>query len=199
MAEARTPRGEKTRARLLAAAKEALVQGGGDMAHADVAERADVSAGASYRYFPSKSSLIVAVVEGFFDELEAVAYVPTFESEAESWWGREQIRIARMVGFFFDDPLGPFIAQGTAADAEVARAMGRRLSKQCRGAASNVALGQSLGVADTTLDPQVAGALLMGGVYQALSVALSDAEPDRNGLIADLTVFMARVLAISED
>ena len=115
-----TARGQRTRDRLLSAAKQALVEGAGDMSHADVAARAGVSAGAPYRYFPSKSRLIVAVVERFFDDLEAVAYVPTFEDEAADWWGREQVRIARLVGYFFDDPLGPFIAQGMAADAEVA-------------------------------------------------------------------------------
>ena len=65
-----TPKGARTRERLLAAAKVCLIEGDGDLAQADVAARAGVSAGAPYRYFPSKSHLVVAVVETFFDALE---------------------------------------------------------------------------------------------------------------------------------
>jgi hypothetical protein len=76
--------------------------------------------------------------------------------------------------------------------------MGRRLGKQTRGAAANVARGQTLGLVDPTLDCELAGALLMGGIYQALSVSLTRTDADSEQLVSDLTVFMARVLAISE-
>ena len=193
-----SPRGQRTRERLLVAAKELLVEGDGELSHADVAERARLSAGASYRYFPSKSQLVAAVVEAFYDALEAEAYLPTFEEEADDWWSREQIRIERLVDAFFDDPLGPLIARGLAQDAEVARTQRRRLDKQTYGAARNVARGQALGLVDAELDPRTAGALLMGGIYHAISVRLSDAEPDREVLCRELKSFMARVLAIRE-
>jgi len=199
MTKKTTPRGQQTRARLLTAAKSALVEGDGEMSHADVAARAGLSAGAPYRYFPSKSSLIVAVVETFFDEMEARVYIPTFEEEGADWWAREKIRIARMVDFFFDDPLGGLIVSGIAGDAEVSQAHRRRLDRQSRGAGQNVARGQAQGFADPTLDPAVAGAFLMGGVYQSISVSLASNGPDRAALTVSLQGFMARVLAIRED
>ncbi|MEM7676010.1 MAG: TetR/AcrR family transcriptional regulator, partial [Myxococcota bacterium] len=132
-----TSRGEQTRRRLLDAARDVLVEGEGDCAFVDVAQRADVSAGAPYRYFESKSALVVALVERFYDDLEEACYRPSFEEEAGDWWQGEMLRIDKLVSCFYKDPLGLLIARGLAGDGEVARVQRERLDRQCRGAAKN--------------------------------------------------------------
>lgn len=170
--------------------------GDGEMSYADVAARAGVSAGAPYRHFSSKSQLIVAVVERFFDACEEAAYVPTFEEAGDDWWSRERVRIQRIVGFFFADPLGLLVARGMVGDADVAQAQRRRLDRQAHGAARNVARGQALGLVDPHIDPLFAGAVLIGGVYHAIQVALTQGASEPEVLAARLEVFMARTLAI---
>lgn len=191
-----TTKGARTRERLLAAAREALVEGEGEFAFGDVAKRAGVSAGAPYRHFESKSDLMVAIVERFFDAFEETAYRPTFEDLADDWWSREQIRIERMVEFVYAEPIGPQILRGVSGDAKVAHALRQRLDRQSKGAASNVALGQRLGVVSADIDPELTGALLMGGIYQALSVAVRGRRRGKKRLIRELRAFMARVLEL---
>ena len=79
-----TSRGRQTRARLLEAASEELLAQDGAVDFGAVAKRAGVSAGAPYRHFASKSELLVALVDGFYDEWEAIAYRPTFEEVLDS-------------------------------------------------------------------------------------------------------------------
>ena len=126
--------------------------------------------------------------------------MPSFEEEAGDWWGREQIRIDRFVGFFFDDPLGALIARGMVGDPEVAQAQRRRLDKQTRGAARNIARGKELGFVAEGIEPDLTGALLMGAIYQALSVTLrQESPPDPRRLASQFKTFMARVLGIQSN
>ncbi|MEL6187161.1 MAG: TetR/AcrR family transcriptional regulator [Myxococcota bacterium] len=195
-----TERGQRTRERLLDAARDLIVAGDGDCAFADVAARAEVSAGAPYRYFPSKSALLVAVVERFFDALEAEAYRPRFEDAAGSWWQGERMRISRYIEVFHTDPLGALVVRGLASDPEVARTVRQRLDKQSRGAARNIRRGQTLGYVAPGLDPALTGALLMGGIYQALAVGLAETRPDRERwLTKEIEGFMAKVVELRED
>ena len=180
------------------AARTLLAETGGELVFADVAARAGVSPGAPYRHFTNKTALVVAVVEEVFDEMEAATYQPTFEGEGPDWWSREKVRSARTVDFYFDDPLCALVVRGVAGDAAVTQARARRLDKQTRGAAKNVALGKELGVVPAHINPLMAGALLMGGVYQLLATALSAAKPKRRRLTAELQRFMARVLELPE-
>lgn len=193
-------RGRETRTRLLDAAREALVDGEGDCAFGDVAKRAKVSPGAPYRYFDSKSAMLVALVERFYDVVEEESYRPSFEEEAGDWWQGEMLRIEKMVACFCRDPLGLLIVRGLAGDGEVARVQRERLARQCKGAAKNIKRGQKLGFVDPSLDPQITAALLMGGIYQALAAALgASSPPSRKRLVRELRGFMARVINKPED
>ncbi|MEL7369878.1 MAG: TetR/AcrR family transcriptional regulator [Myxococcota bacterium] len=195
-----SPRGAQTRTRLLDAARDALVEGEGDCAFADVALRARVSAGAPYRYFESKSALLVALVERFYDALEEECYRPSFEAQAGDWWRGEKLRIEKLVGYFYRDALGVLIARGLAGDGDVARVQRERLDRQCKGAAKNIARGQKLGFVDRTLDAKATAAFLMGGIYQTLAVALSASSPPRRKRMVELVQqFMRRVIGRSEE
>ena len=195
-----TERGRRTRDRLLEAATEELLAQDGTVDFAAVAGRAGVSAGAPYRHFSSKSGLLVALVDDFYDAWEAVAYRPTFEEVSDDWWVRERERIRLTVEFNYDHPLGALMQQRLIGDAEAVRHQRLRADATVRGAVKNVARGQALGRVPEHIDVELAGALLMGGVGQALHAALSrKRKMSRARVTRELQSFMQRVLCIDED
>lgn len=75
----------RNRERLLAAATEVFAEQGAGAGVAEIARRAGVGAGTLFRHFPTKHELLLAALEGRFDELEAaIAYGETLE---DSWAG----------------------------------------------------------------------------------------------------------------
>lgn len=194
-----TERGRRTRERLLHAAAQELVECDGGMDLAAVATRAGVSAGAPYRHFASKSDLLVAVVDAFYDEWEAVSYHPTFEDFSDDWWVRERERIRRTVEFAYSHPLGALMQQRLLGDAEALRHQRVRTDRQVRGAVKNVRRGQALGFVPEHVDAELCGALLMGGVGQSLHSALArKRKMPRARVVRELQGFMQRVLCIEE-
>ncbi|MEM9187576.1 MAG: TetR/AcrR family transcriptional regulator [Myxococcota bacterium] len=194
-----TSRGSRTRQRLLEAATEELVAHDGAVEFAAVALRAGVSAGAPYRHFSSKSDLLVALVDSFYDAWEALAYRPTFEEVSDDWWEREKERIRVTVEFHYRHPLGALIQQRLIGDAEAVRHQRLRSDRLVRGAVKNVARGKSLGRVPAHVDAEICGALLMGGVGQGLHGALSRGRKmSRNRVVRELQNFMQRVLCINE-
>ena len=181
------------------AARQSLVESGGDIELAAIAERAGVSPGLPYRYFDSKSALLVAIVDEFFDEFDEAIYRPTFEEISNDWWQRERHRLDCTVNFFYDRPLGSIILSTLAGDGDVVNAVHRRRSQQVRGASTNVRTGQSLGRVPEHIDSVLAGALLMGGVYQAVALAVGRRPKlPKSRVITQLQFFMRNVLEIEE-
>ncbi|MCA9621677.1 MAG: TetR/AcrR family transcriptional regulator [Myxococcales bacterium] len=194
-----TPRGQATRRRLLDAARAIIVERDGGMELGEVARRAGVSPGLPYRYFESKSALLVAVVEELFDDLDAAVYRPSFEELSEDWWERETIRVARLVAFFYDEPLGPLVVAQLAGDAAVAEAKHRRVRRQVEGASRNIALGQKLGRVPARVDAELVGAIIIGGVHQAIAAALTRKPRMRKTRVTQgLIAFVRGVLQLEE-
>lgn len=199
MPTGRTQRGRRTRERLLDAAVHELVAHDGAMDFAAVALRAGVSAGAPYRHFSSKSDLLVALVDDFYDAWEEVAYRPTFEEVSDDWWVCEKERIRLTVEFHYRHPLGALMQQRLIGDGEAVRHQRLRTDRQVRGAVKNVARGQSLGRVPEHIDAQICGALLMGGVSQCLHSALAHKRKmSKERVVRELQCFMQRVLCIED-
>src|SRR3954452_1385474 len=97
-----TPRGSGRQA-LLAAAADELVARGGRAEVADVARRAGTSVGLIYRHFGSKAGLLAAVVEAWFDRLDAE--VLDAPMPGRDWGERERRRTELTVAFHLRDPL----------------------------------------------------------------------------------------------
>ena len=166
---------------------------------AAVATRARVSPGLPYRYFDSKSALLVAVVESFFDRFDEVVYRPVFSEVSEDWWEREKARIESLVEFFYEQPLAPFIVSQLAGDAAVRAAQQQRIARQVRGAAANVTTGKKLGRVPDDIDAELVGALLIGGVNEAINVALVRSPRMRKTRVVEgIKAFMRDVLRIEE-
>ncbi|MCB9746050.1 MAG: TetR/AcrR family transcriptional regulator [Alphaproteobacteria bacterium] len=189
-----TRRGERTRTALLDAATEELLAKDGDMALIEVARRAGVSAGAPYRHFASRSGLLVALVDRFYDAWEAEAYHPGLEEVSEDWWAREQERIRRTVAFHYGHPLGVIMQQRLLGDAEAVRRQRLRTDRHVRGAVKNLRRGQAQGRVPATLDPELAGALIMGGVSQVLRSALGQVPAMDEARVVDTLRDLTRAL-----
>ena len=72
-----------TRELLLRSAMQELVVNKGTLEIGDVTKRAGVSVGAPYHHFGSKSELIAAVVDGFYERYDAS--IMSAEIEGERW------------------------------------------------------------------------------------------------------------------
>src|SRR5271156_6664091 len=94
--------------RLIRAAQEELIQGGGLLEMQAVAKRAQVSIGLAYHHFGSKAGLIAAVVEEFYSRLDEAAFSGA-RLPSESWASREKARIAAYVTFHYDHPFAPLV------------------------------------------------------------------------------------------
>ena len=95
----RARKSEATRARLVAAAAEALLAGGGDFEMSQVARLAGVSDGLPYHYFGSKAGALSAVIDDFYDRYYAVVNQPLDGSRP--WPEREFERLQAWLGFLY--------------------------------------------------------------------------------------------------
>jgi AcrR family transcriptional regulator len=185
--------------RLIRAAQEELIQGGGLLEMQAVARRAKVSVGLAYHHFGSKAGLIAAVVEAFYDRLEDAAFNP--ESLASSTWaGREKERIAAYISFHYDHPFAPLVVGPLSRAPEVLDVEEAFTRRQLAGGAHNLRVGQRDGVVPDDLDPRLTIALMIGGIRQALIGALTKAErPDRSELTEKIWIFIAGALRLPPD
>jgi len=179
-------RGLETRRRLLEAAAADLVARGGAAEVASIAARVGASVGLIYRHFGSKAGLLAAVVEDFYDRLDALVFAPGPEPGAD-WPTDARRRTERDVLFHYAEPLAPVILGHLGREPAVAAVEARRLARQIAGAAASVAWGQRRGEIPADLDPGLAGAMVVGGFRQALGTALArPARPPEAWLVEEL-------------
>ena len=177
--------------RLVRAAEEELIQSQGLLEMQAVAKRAKVSVGLAYHHFGSKAGLIAAVVEGFYNRLEDVAFSPS-KLAAPDWAGREKERIAAYISFHYDHPFAPLVVGALSRAPEVLDVEQAFTRRQLTAGAYNLRAGQRGGVIPSDLDPRLTIALMIGGIRQALIGALTGSHrPDRAELTEKIWVFVA--------
>lgn len=142
-----------------------------------MAERAGVSPSLMYRYFRSKGDLVAAVVEQVFERFDEAVMRPDLHEVPGDWLARERERVRRFVTFFYDDPLAQIAVRASLATPEAVAALQARRSWQAEAAAGNLRRGQASGDLDPDIDPEVTGAFLMGGLFDALGLAVSADPP----------------------
>ncbi|MEE8601701.1 TetR/AcrR family transcriptional regulator [Euzebya tangerina] len=178
-----------TRAKLLQAAADELIETGGSLEVAAVARRAETSIGLTYRYFHNKGALAAAVVEEFFDRQNEAVLMATID--ADGWRERERRRIELMVAFHYSEPLAKVALGGLAREPEVAAVMMEKQAGQAAIVAAMLARGQDLGFIDPSLDPSVAGAMVLGAIREAIRVALAAGEHlDAGALTEQILTFV---------
>jgi AcrR family transcriptional regulator len=187
-----------TAERLISAAQDELIQGHGVLEMQAVAKRAKVSVGLAYHHFGSKAGLIAAVVEAFYNRLEAAAFNPA-NLVSPDWAGREKERVAAYIAFHYDHPFAPIVVGPLSRAAEVLDVELAFTKRQLTAGAYNLRAAQREGVIPGDFDPRLTIALMIGGIRQALIGALVGGKrPDRDVLTEKIWVFITGALRLPE-
>lgn len=163
-------RAQFTRQTLLRAAGQELAASGGLEVTA-VARRAGVSAGLPYRYFGTRSGLLIAVAEDFYDRLGAAG--PLRAYPARAWSERERQRIRDWLDFLYADPLAPVMLGSLVGDGEVAAAHDRLVRRLIQLGAANITNAQQHGEIPAARDPEMLAAATLGGIHALAATALA--------------------------
>ena len=186
---------EATRARLVAAASEALLAGGGDFEMSQVARLAGVSDGLPYHYFGTKAGAVSAVIDAFYDRYYAVVNQPLDGSRP--WADRELERLQAWLGFLYSDPLAPVVLGKMGRTVQVASLESARQDELIALARRNIELGQKAGDISEVIDAGIAAAAIIGAIRHAASQAFQDPKPPPPSvLIAQLWGLIAGGLGI---
>src|SRR3954469_12631664 len=185
-----TPKGSASRARLLQAAADEVVERGGTLEVMSVAARANVSVGLIYRWFGSKAGLLAAVVDDFYDRQDA-AIIDTDPAPGASWAERERARTELAVAFHYEDPLAPIALSTLTKEPSIAAIEQERLNRQIREATNNLRTGQANGEIPDDIDSELVGAMVLGGTREVLRHALArKRRPRRQAVVDELWRFV---------
>lgn len=190
--------GVGTRERLVAAAQEELIRGHGHLEMQAVARRAQVSVGLAYHHFGSKAGLIAAVVEAFYNRLDADVFSGA-NWPAKTWADRERGRIAAYVGFHYHHPFAPLVLGALSRSPEVLDVEANFTNRILAAGARMLESAQRDGTISGDIDPHLTIALMSGGIRQALVDALRrERRPDPEKLSNDIWTFMVAALRPTE-
>jgi AcrR family transcriptional regulator len=170
--EPTTAKGVATRQRLLDVARRVALDTGGHIELAVVAEAAGVVPSLVHRYFGSKSGLVAALVNDFFDRFHAEVLDVDLEPEGD-WAHHERLRLERGVRFHYGEPLAAVIYGALARDPDVARTDAARNAFVVERAARSIRKGQRRGELPVGVDPRIAGAAMFGAMRLVMVEALS--------------------------
>lgn len=191
---AMSTKGERTRERILRVAETQLLEVAGRLEVPTVARAAEVSVGGLYHHFASKDELLEAVVTAFHDRFDAAVL---FADLPGDWAARERERIRRAVAFYADEPLAPLLLRRAAHDGVVARVDAARVARVARASAANLEAAQAAGELAADLDPELTGAMLMGGVRAVLARATAeDGAVDREHVADELWRLVAGAVGV---
>ncbi len=184
----------KTTEKLMEAAQAELIAQDGRLEMTGVAKRAGASVGLAYHHFGSKTGLIAAVVERFYQPLGELMMGPS-GTDRRSWTRLEHERFSRMVDYYYDHPLAPLLVGRMGREPEVIDIERAHLEALLDEGARNLRAAQTAGILSKEFDPEVAIGLIIGGVQQALFRALHrDPRPDRAEFMANLWFLMERLV-----
>lgn len=191
-----TARGVASRARLVQAARDELIERSGMLEVDSVAQRAGTSVGLIYRHFGSRAGLVGAVVDDFYDRFRAEAFEIN-PAPGAGFAERERRRTALYVAFHYADPLARVIVHNLHLDAEVAAMEARHRREMIRLAESMMRLGQRRGQLPVDRDPALIGAMIIGGLREGLGVALSGEQwADQEETARQLWVLVAGIIGV---
>ncbi|MGW0483336.1 TetR/AcrR family transcriptional regulator [Nonomuraea sp. NPDC003214] len=185
-------RAAASRRRLLEAAADELIATG-DVEVAAVARRAGLSVGLPYRYFGTRSGLMSALLEDFYERLVADTVLVSFDGD--TWLDRWRAQLTTWVDRVYDDPLAPVVLGRMVGDAEVAAMEARCFKLVITLGAKHVAAGQAEGAVVADRDPELLATAVVGGMRAVFTVVLDqDPRPERATVLRELWEFSTAAL-----
>ena len=165
------PRPPAGRQQLLTAARAELVRGNGTVDLAALTQRTQLSTGALYHHFGSKTGLLVAVYETFYDGLKAEIADAHLPADA-TWSVRERERTRRFVAYHYADPLALHMLDGSASDPILSELEAVYVQGLIANAAVNVRRGQRNRQLPRGIDADSAAAFVIGGLRHGIAQQL---------------------------
>ncbi|GAB0107398.1 TetR/AcrR family transcriptional regulator [Nocardia sp. JMUB6875] len=167
---ARAPLG---RQQLLDAARDELVHAGGTLELSALTRRTGLSTGALYHHFGSKVGLLAAIWDDFYDGLSRATADDRVPADGD-WATRERARTHRFVAYHFDHPLAALLLNRVAPDPGLTEMEANYIRNLADAAATNIRRGQASGEIPADLDPNSAGAYVIGGLRHGIAQQLRD-------------------------
>ncbi|MCB1729124.1 MAG: TetR/AcrR family transcriptional regulator [Halieaceae bacterium] len=167
-----TTKGKATRERLLAVAMEQAVASKGHVELAEVARQAGVVQGVVHRYFGSKSGLISAMVDDYYDRFHKQV-LELYLNDTGDWAVHERLRLRMGIQFHYAEPLSAVLHSTFVRDPVVARKEAQRIDGVVDLTARGIVRAQRRGELPRHIDPELAGAAMFGAMQAVLSVALN--------------------------
>lgn len=184
---------------LLQAATDELAERRGVLEVESVAQRAGVSVGLIYRQFGNRAGLVAAVMADFYGRYreEVLGCNP---SPGGSWANRERKRTAIGVAFHYREPLARVALWDLHLDAEVAVFEATQIEEMSDMCASLVALGQKRGELPADRDPELCGAMIIGGMRRVIGRGVArPRRPSQKRLSHQLWTFIAGVAGVDPE
>lgn len=157
-------------AKIIAAAEQMLIAGNGELEMGQVAAKAGVSVGLAYHYFGSKSGMLGAIIDAFYDRYNMV--VNQYLDPDIQWAVREKDRLHAAVSFLYNDPMAPIILGRMAGSNQVAAVEAARQEEMIEMAIRNIRSGIRRQHIGAHIDPEIAGAAIVGALRQSLMHAM---------------------------
>ncbi|MBY0386934.1 MAG: TetR/AcrR family transcriptional regulator [Mycobacterium pseudokansasii] len=168
----------------------------GELEVAAVARRAGVSAGLPYRYFGTRSGLLIALVQDFYRRLGAAVTLRNYD--APTWAGRERQRIRDWLAFLYAEPLAPLVLVGPLGDGAVVAENARLVQELANVAAHNIIHAQRIGELPADRDPQMLAVATLSGVHAMSTVALGRTpRPPADEVATQVWAFVAGAVGLS--
>ena len=199
----RSPKGEKTRARLLAAAKVVFERSGFlDARVSDIAEEAGLSHGSFYHYFDSKEEVFREVVEAVEERLSEPLGSVILDPESSAT-PRERIGEAirlHMEAYRAEAKIMGVIEMVSRYDGEVQQSRTRRLENYRTIVAGSIRQLQNHGLVDAELDPDVAAAVLgsMTSRFPEMWLVEKRVDPDFDFGVAQLVHMFTNAMGLKD-
>lgn len=192
----KTPRSAASRLRLMDAAAAELAERRGALEVDSVAQRAGVSVGLIYRQFGSRAGLVAAVMDDFYGRYRAEV-LGVNPAPGGTWAERERRRTRLGVAFHYHSPLARVALWDLHLDSEVAVHEARQIQEIIEMCAGLVALGQSRNELPADRDPDLCGAMIIGGMRRVIGRALATPRrPTQKRLAEQLWLFIAGTVGI---
>lgn len=183
-----TPKGLATRQRLLDAARLVAVNSQGAIEIAAVAAEAGVVQSLINKYFGSKTGLVCALIDQFYEEFCTEVFDDKVAVDLKQVWSvRERRRLEAGIRFHYAEPLAIVMYGSLALEPEAAQRHAEHTRAMISRGARSIRNGQKRGELPLGVDPGIASAAMFGAMRQVIVEALSrKSRPSQRSLVNTL-------------